>query len=339
MALRRCHGVTQVIESARTRTLGLEANSLPYEVLDVTNESRLQEIIEQYRIDTIYHLAGLLSASGEQNPELCWNINVNGLKHVLEAAKSYGIKVFWPSSIAVFGPHTPKLDTPQITVEDPSTMYGITKVTGELLCQYYAHRFGVDVRSLRLPGIISYSTPPGGGTTDFAVEVFYAALKHGSYTCFVRPETRLPMMYMPDAIAAILQLMAADSASIKVRSSYNIAAVSFSAEELVAEIQKYLPEFTCDYVPDFRQAIADSWPCAIDDSKARADWGWKHSYDLAAIVADMLAKLDERMRREEGGVCSRSWFSTNHRGTENSEEERGREELSCSLRRGLVDRL
>ena len=305
-ALRRRFGATQVIESTRKAVPQLEGNLLPYEVLDVTDEQRLQEIVEHYQVDTIYHLAGLLSAKGEQNPELCWNINVNGLKNVLQVAKSHQLRVFWPSSIAVFGPHTPKLDTPQITIEDPSTMYGITKVTGELLCHYYAHRFGVDVRSLRLPGIISYSTLPGGGTTDFAVEIFYAALKYHTYTCFVRPETRLPMMYMPDAIAAILHLMEADPALIKVRSSYNIAAVSFSAEELVAEIQKYLPEFTCDYAPDFRQAIADSWPCAIDDSKARADWGWKHSYDLPAIVTDMLAKLDERMTRvgEESMVCS-----------------------------------
>jgi nucleoside-diphosphate-sugar epimerase len=344
-ALRRRYGATQVIESTRKAVPQLEDNSLPYEILDVTDRKRLQEIIEQYQLDTIYHLAGLLSATGEQNPELCWNVNINGLKHVLEAAKSYGIKVFWPSSIAVFGPHTPKLDTPQIAVEDPSTMYGITKVTGELLCDYYAHQFGVDVRSLRLPGIISYSTPPGGGTTDFAVEIFYAALKYGTYTCFVRPETRLPMMYMPDAIAAILHLMEADSASIKVRSSYNIAAVSFSAEELVAEIQRHLPDFTCRYAPDFRQAIADSWPCAIDDSKARADWGWKHSYDLPAIVADMLAKLEERMMRagEDLEVCLQHLFLTNHRDTENSEEEEkgreGREELGGSFIQGFADRL
>jgi nucleoside-diphosphate-sugar epimerase len=341
-ALRRPYGATRVIESARKASPYLEDNSLPYEVLDVTDRKRLQEIVEQYQIDTIYHLAGLLSATGEQNPELCWNVNVNGLKHVLEAAKSYGIKVFWPSSIAVFGPHTPKLDTPQIAVEDPSTMYGITKVTGELLCDYYAHQFGVDVRSLRLPGIISYSTPPGGGTTDFAVEIFYAALKYGTYTCFVRPETRLPMMYMPDAIAAILHLMEADSASIKVRSSYNIAAVSFSAQELVAEIQRHLPDFTCCYVPDFRQAIADSWPCAIDDSKARADWGWKHSYDLPAIVADMLVKLEARMMRagDDLGVCLQHLFLTNHRGTENSEEEEERrEELGGSFVQGFADRL
>jgi nucleoside-diphosphate-sugar epimerase len=307
-ALRRRFGATQVIESTRKAVPHLDGNLLPYEVLDVTDEQRLQEIVEYYQVDTIYHLAGLLSAKGEQNPELCWNINVNGLKNVLQVAKSHQLRIFWPSSIAVFGPHTPKLDTPQITVEDPSTVYGITKVTGELLCHYYAYQFGVDVRSLRLPGIISYSTPPGGGTTDFAVEIFYAALKYGTYTCFVRPETRLPMMYMPDAIAAILHLMEADSALIKVRSSYNIAAVSFSAEELVAEIQKYLPDFTCDYAPDFRQVIADSWPCVIDDSRARADWGWKHSYDLPAIVADMLAKLEERMRRvgQESMACSQS---------------------------------
>ncbi len=298
VALRRCYGTTQVIESGRSTALCTAAKQLPYEVLDVTNKQRLQDLIEQYRVGTIYHLAGILSAKGEQNSKLCWNINVNGLTNVLEAAKSYQLKVFWPSSIAAFGPHTPKLDTPQITVEDPSTMYGITKVTGELLCRYYAHRFGVDVRSLRLPGIISYSTPPGGGTTDFAVEIFYEALKHRTYTCFIRPETRLPMMYMPDAIEAILKLMQAESAVIKVRSSYNIAAVSFSAAELVAEIQKHLPDFTCRYAPDWRQAIADSWSSVIDDSQARADWGWQHAYDLPAIVADMLKNLSRKLARE-----------------------------------------
>jgi nucleoside-diphosphate-sugar epimerase len=297
VALRRRYGTTQVIESVREAPPHLEDNSLPYEVLDVTDKQRLQEIVELYQINTIYHLAGLLSAKGEQYSELCWNINVNGLRNVLDTAKSYGLQVFWPSSIAVFGPHTPKLDTPQITVEDPSTMYGITKVTGELLCHYYAHRFGVDVRSLRLPGIISYNTLPGGGTTDFAVEMFYAALKYGTYTCFVRPETRLPMMYIRDATQAILHLMEADPTLIKVRSSYNIAAVSFSAEELVAQIQKHIPEFTCNYAPDFRQAIADSWPCAIDDSQARSHWGWQHTYDLPGIVADMLTKLDERITK------------------------------------------
>ncbi|MBD2120700.1 NAD-dependent epimerase/dehydratase family protein [Trichocoleus sp. FACHB-262] len=292
--LRQIYGVEQVVESGRSPPHS-ENNFYLYKTLDVTNHQQLQTIIEQEQIQTIYHLAGVLSAKGEQYPDRCWDVNVNGLRNILEAAKTYQLKVFFPSSIAVFGPHTPKLDTPQITVEDPATIYGITKVTGELLCHYYAHRFGVDVRSLRLPGIISYSTPPGGGTTDFAVAIFAAALQHGTYTCFVRPETRLPMMYVPDAIRAILDLMAADPNSIKIRSSYNITAVSFSAAELVTEIQKHLPHFNCHYAPDFRQAIADSWPAVIDDSRARADWGWKHQYDLSAIVVDMLEKLSQRI--------------------------------------------
>jgi nucleoside-diphosphate-sugar epimerase len=297
-ALRKRYGASQIIESGRQAVPNSKSSLFRYKVLDVTDPHRLQKIVERYQIHTIYHLASLLSAEGEQNPNLCWDINVNGLRNVLEIAKSHRLKVFWPSSIAAFGPHTPKFETPQITVEDPSTMYGITKVTGELLCHYYAHRFDVDVRSMRLPGIISYSVPPKGGTTDFAVEIFYAALQHGSYTCFVRPETRLPMMYMPDAINAILKLMEADPKSLSVRSSYNVTAVSFSVEELVAEIQKHIPEFTCRYKPDFRQAIADSWPSVIDDSKARADWGWQHTYDLSAIVADMLAKLSQRLGKE-----------------------------------------
>jgi nucleoside-diphosphate-sugar epimerase len=288
VALRDRYGVMQVIESGRHKLPQLDGL---YKVLDVRDLKRLQKIVERDRITTIYHLASLLSATGEQNPDLCWDINVNGLKNVLEVAKSHQLKVFWPSSIAAFGPHTPKIDTPQIAIEDPSTVYGITKATGELLCRYYATRFGVDVRSLRLPGIVSYSTPPGGGTTDFAVEIFHAALKNGTYTCFLRPDTRLPMMYMPDAIRAILTLMEADPNAIAIRTSYNVTAVSFSVGELVAEIQKHLPEFTCRYEPDFRQAIADSWPSIIDDSKARSDWGWKPVYDLSAIVADMFAKL------------------------------------------------
>ncbi len=290
-ALRQRFSEAQIIASGRQEISSAADNRFIYEVLDVTDRQRLETIIKQYQVDTIYHLAGVLSAKGEQNPQLCWNVNVNGLKNILEAAKSYRLKVFWPSSIAVFGSHTPKLNTPQITIKDPSTMYGITKVTGELLCQYYAHQFGVDIRSLRLPGIISHKTPPGGGTTDFAIEIFTRAIQHRTYKCFVRPETHLPMMYVPDAIKAILQLMQAEPAAINIGSSYNIAAVSFSAAELVAEIQKHLPDFTCDYQPDFRQAIADSWPSVIDDSQARADWGWQHSYDLTAIVTDMLEHL------------------------------------------------
>lgn len=299
MALRRLYGTTNVIASGWRASPDNTAASL-YEILDVTDSTSLTKLIQHHQIHTIYHLAGVLSAKGEQHPDRCWDVNINGLRNVLEAAKTFKLQVFFPSSIAVFGPHTPKLDTPQITIEDPSTMYGITKVTGELLCHYYAQHFGVDVRSLRLPGIISYSTPPGGGTTDFAVEIFHAALKMGTYTCFVRPETRLPMMYMPDAIRAILGMMQADASQIKIRSSYNIAAISFSAEELVAEIQTHLPHFTCRYIPDFRQAIADSWPSVIDDSKARADWGWQHQYDLAAIVTDMLAALKTTDVKEAG---------------------------------------
>lgn len=300
VALRRLYGVSNVIESG-WRAPTYNADSSTYESLDVTHRVPLEAIIQHHQIDTIYHLAGVLSAKGEQQPDRCWDVNVNGLRNVLEAAKAFKLQVFFPSSIAVFGPHTPKLDTPQITVEDPATMYGITKVTGELLCHYYAQRFGVDVRSLRLPGIISYSTLPGGGTTDFAVEIFHAALKANTYTCFVRPETRLPMMYMPDAIRAILGIMQADTSAIKIRSSYNIAAVSFSAAELVAEMQTHLPAFICHYAPDFRQAIADSWPSVIDDSRARADWRWQHKYDLAAIVEDMLEKLETTRARE---ACS-----------------------------------
>ena len=309
VALRKLHGTAHVIESGRSPHS--EGNELfPYRVLDVTDRQRLQEVIEQSQIDTIYHLASLLSVTGERHPNLCWDVNVSGLRNVLEVAKSYQLKVFWPSSIAVFGPHTPKLDTPQIAVTDPSTMYGITKATGELLCHYYAQRFGVDVRSLRLPGIISYSTPPGGGTTDFAVEIFYAALQQGAYTCFVRSETRLPMMYVSDVIRAILALMQADSTAIKVRTSYNVAAVSFSAAELVAEIQQHLPDFTCRYMPDSRQAIADSWPSEIDDSKARADWGWQHTYELSEIVGDMLAKLSPRLKPSPNSrLCQVSSYS------------------------------
>jgi nucleoside-diphosphate-sugar epimerase len=291
VALRQNYGETAVIASGSTSLLKIEQQLHPYVELNVTDSQCLQSVIEQHQITTIYHLAGILSAKGEQHPDRCWDVNVNGLRHVLEAAKTHELSVFFPSSIAVFGPHTPKLDTPQVTVEDPSTMYGITKVTGELLCQYYARRFGVNVRSLRLPGVISYRTPLGGGTTDFAVEMFHAALQNGHYTCFVRPETRLPFIHMPDVIRAILALMAADASTISIRSSYNITAVSFSAAELTAEIRRHLPYFTCDYQPDFRQAIADSWPSVIDDAKARADWGWKPTYDLAAIVEDMLINL------------------------------------------------
>ena len=294
--LRQHYGTDQVLESGRQ-----PSDKNLYETLDVTDHKRLREIISSYSIDTIYHLAGILSAKGEHDPERCWQINIQGLKNVLELAKQHSLEIFWPSSIAVFGPHTPKQNTPQTTIKDPSTMYGITKVTGEMLCQYYAQHFGVDVRSVRFPGIISYQTLPGGGTTDFAVEMFYAALRQNHYTCFVRPDTRLPMMYMPDAMRAMLQLMAADASALTVRSSYNLTAISFSAAELAAEIQKHLPGFVCEYRPDYRQAIADSWPSVIDDSQARQDWGWRPTYDLSAIVEDMLCQLEMQLKVSTAG--------------------------------------
>lgn len=295
-ALRARHGRDAVLASdLRPAPANGRADDAAYVSLDVTDARRLQEVVEAHDVDTVYHLASLLSATGEQQPALSWEVNVNGLRHVLEMARTHGLQVFWPSSIAVFGPSTPREATPQATVLEPTTMYGITKVTGELLCQYHADRYGVDVRSLRLPGIISYSTPPGGGTTDYAVEIFYEALQHGRYTCFVGPETRLPMMYMPDTIKAILDLMDAPADGIGVRTSYNVGALSFTARELADAVRRQLPGFTCTYAPDFRQQIADSWPASVDDSRARADWGWAPDYDLPALVDDMLTRLARRL--------------------------------------------
>jgi nucleoside-diphosphate-sugar epimerase len=265
-----------------------------YDVLDVTYMESVEKIIEANKVHTIYHLAGILSATGERHPELAWNVNVNGVRNVMEAARRFECRVFWPSSIAVFGPTTPKLNTPQETVTEPGTMYGATKVTGELLCKFHASHHGVDVRSVRFPGIISYSAPPGGGTTDWAVDMFFQAVRHGSYECFVTEETRMPMMYMPDAVKSVLDIMAAPDESITVRTSYNIAAFSFSAGELAAAIRRHIPDFTCTYVPDFRQKIADSWPSSIDDSRARKDWDWKPEYDLEAMVQDMLTHVREK---------------------------------------------
>ncbi|MBO6575876.1 MAG: NAD-dependent epimerase/dehydratase family protein [Rhodothermales bacterium] len=259
--------------------------------LDVTDAQAVASFMEEGRFDQIYHLAGILSARGEKQPDLCWNVNVNGLKNVLDAVRGTKTRVFWPSSIAVFGPDTPKHRTPQVTIKNPTTMYGAAKAAGELLCDYAARKFGVDVRSVRYPGIISYGAPPGGGTTDFAVDMFVQAVRHGQYTCFVRGSTRLPMMYGPDAVKAALDLMHASPASISVRTSYNLTAFSFSAAELAEAIESRVPGFVCDYEPDFRQAIADTWPQVIDDSRARQDWGWHPDYDITAMVDDMLSHL------------------------------------------------
>ena len=263
---------------------------------DVRNRNDIKNIIEKYGITQIYHLASLLSAVGEKKPQLAWDVNMNGLKIILDLAVENKIKLFWPSSIAVFGPTTPRDNTPQHTIIEPITMYGVTKLAGETLCQYYFLKYGLDVRSVRFPGIISYKKEPGGGTTDYAVEIFYAAIKENKYTCFVREDTVLPMMYMDDAIRAALMIMNAEKEEIKIRTSYNLAAISFSAKELEEEIKKHIPGLIVEYEPDERQKIADSWPRIIDDSKARKDWGWQHKFDLSKMTEIMLEKLKEKVK-------------------------------------------
>jgi nucleoside-diphosphate-sugar epimerase len=263
-----------------------------HEMLDATEASALTEIVERNGITQIYLLAAALSARGEQHPQWAWDLNMKGLLNVLELARTHKLeRVFWPSSIAAFGPTTPRDATPQKTVMEPSTIYGISKLAGEGWCAWYHRNHGVDVRSLRYPGLISWKTLPGGGTTDYAIDIFHSALKTGRYTSFLGPNTRLPMMYMPDAIRATLELMDAVVANVTERGSYNLAAVSFTPEEIAASIRKHIPGFVIDYAPDFRQAIADSWPCSIDDSTAQLQWGWRAQFDLDAIVADMLKNL------------------------------------------------
>ena len=293
-ALRRQHPEARIICTDLAPPVEKQ-DTFYYETLDVCNGQALHHLIQQHEVDTVFHLASLLSAAGEKTPDRTWEVNMQGLKHVLDAARTFELRVFWPSSIAVFGPATPSDRVPQHATLDPSTMYGVTKVSGELLCRYYHARFGVDVRSLRYPGLISYKVRPGGGTTDYAVEIFYAAVQDQPYACFVRPDTRLPMMYMPDAIKAALDLMAAPTEQIRVRTSYNITAMSFSARELVHLIQERVPGFTCRFEPDDRQAIADSWPSVIDDSQAHKDWNWQPEYDLPAMADDMLKKLRTRL--------------------------------------------
>ncbi|OQA45982.1 MAG: putative epimerase/dehydratase [Chloroflexi bacterium ADurb.Bin325] len=264
--------------------------------LDVTQADALAELVRRCDIDTIYHMAAILSATGEEKPRLAWNVNIGGLYNVLEVARELGVRrIYNPSSIAAFGPETPKVDTPQETVLRPTTMYGVTKVAGEMLGAYYHRRYGLDVRGIRYPGVISSETLPGGGTTDYAVEIFYEAIRHRRYTCFVRADTVLPMIYMPDCIRATLMLMEADAERLIHAAEYNLASLSFSAGELAAAIARHIPDFVCEYRPDFRQQIADSWPQTIDDSAARMEWGWQPEYDLDGMVADMLAKLTPRL--------------------------------------------
>ncbi|MEM2908891.1 MAG: NAD-dependent epimerase/dehydratase family protein [Candidatus Bilamarchaeaceae archaeon] len=290
--LRKRYGKNNVVAMAHTAKPSAELSEGPVEFADANDKEALLGVVKKYGIDTIYHLASILSAKGEQNPELAWHVNIGTLKNVLDIARDQKLeRVFWPSSIAAFGPTTPRERTPQRTILEPGTMYGVTKVTGELLCNYYFRKWGVDVRSVRYPGLISYKAPPGGGTTDYAVAIFHAALKDKKYECYLREDSALPMMYMPDAIRGTIQLMEADASKITIRTSYNLAAISFTPKEIAEEIRKHIPEFTCTYKPDFRQAIADSWPKSIDDSQARKDWGWTHEYDLAKMTKDMLEKL------------------------------------------------
>jgi nucleoside-diphosphate-sugar epimerase len=293
MELRRKHGGKNVVASTRKTPFPKEMEqSGPCINFDVQDKDATKKAIKEHGIDTIYQLASLLSATGEKDPDLAFSINLLGLKNTLDAARECGVKkVFWPSSIAAFGPTTPRERTPQRTVLEPTTMYGMTKVAGELLLQYYHQKYGLDTRSVRYPGLISYKAEPGGGTTDYSVAIFYEAIKHKKYTCFVGPKTTLPMMYMPDAIRGTIELMDAPRERLTVATSYNFAAISFSAEELAAEVARLIPGFSCSYAPDHRQKIADSWPMSIDDSQARHDWGWRHEYGLARMSEDMVKNL------------------------------------------------
>lgn len=290
--LRAIYGVKNVIASD-IRKLNIDVvNSGPFEVVNALDFNQIEQLVEIHKIDEVYLMAALLSATAEKNPAFAWDLNMNSLFHVLNLAKAGKIKkIFWPSSIAVFGPTTPKENTPQYTIMEPSTVYGISKQSGERWCEYYNKIFGVDVRSIRYPGLISWSSPPGGGTTDYAVDIFYKALSEKKYECFLSSETKMPMMYMDDAIAATIQIMQAPAEQIKIRSSYNLAAMSFTPTEIAAEIKKHISDFNISYNPDFRQKIADSWPASIDDSSARKDWNWNHKFDIESMTDDMLEHL------------------------------------------------
>lgn len=300
-ALGERYGGDNVLATGLTLPDARSSDSCAFERLDVTDAAAVLDVVERHDTKVIYHLAAVLSARGETNPATTWQVNIEGLRNVLEAARKTGVsRVFWPSSIAAFGPDTPRDAVPQDTVMRPTTIYGVSKVAGELLCDYYFQRYELDVRGVRYPGVISSAAPPGGGTTDYAVEMFHAALHRGRYTCFVREDCVLPLIYMPDCTRAALDLMDTDASRLTHRNGFNIAAMTFSAGELAGEIRKHVPEFVCDYVPDERQAIADSWPRTLDDSAARAEWGWQPEYDLPRMAADMLAKLRERRRRTAG---------------------------------------
>lgn len=292
LALRKAHGPVNVVASDIKGSSPEVMEGGPFEQLDVLDRSRLEEVLAKHKVNQVYLLAALLSATAEAKIFSAWRLNMEGLFNVLELAREGKLKkVYWPSSIAVFGPNTPKIRTPQFTITEPSTVYGVSKLAGERWCEYYHARWGVDVRGLRYPGLIGYASEPGGGTTDYAVEIFHKALAEGKYTCYLTPHQRLPMMYMPDAIRATLEIMDAPAQNIKIRSSYNLSGIDFTPFELTNAIQAHLPNFVTAYAPDHREQYAASWPDSIDDSHARADWGWKHRFGLSEMVADMLAHL------------------------------------------------
>ncbi len=294
LALRKMYGASNVVASDLREENDLLKGTGPYVSLDVMNKEMLHVQVIRQNVTQVYLLAAILSATGEKNPNLAWHLNMQSLLNVLDIAREEKLhKVYWPSSIAVFGPTSPKQDCPQQTIIEPTTVYGISKYAGEFWCNYYHQRYGVDVRSLRYPGLISYKSAPGGGTTDYAVEIFHEAIEEKKYNCFLKEDTYLPMMYMPDAIRATIELMEADKNKISIRTSYNLSGMSFSPKGISAEIKKHIPEFSVQYKPDYRQAIADSWPQSIDDSVARRDWGWKEEYDLQRMTSDMLQNLNK----------------------------------------------
>ncbi len=292
--LRSIYGTENVIASDIRKLNNEVVNSGPFEVINALDFNQIEHLVEIHHITDVYLMAALLSATAEKNPAFAWDLNMNSLFHVLNLAKAKKIKkIFWPSSIAVFGPTTPKENTPQYTIMEPSTVYGISKQAGERWCEYYNNIFGVDVRSIRYPGLISWTTLPGGGTTDYAVDIYHKAISDKKYECFLSSETKMPMMYMDDAIAATIKIMQANREEIKIRSSYNLAAMSFTPNEIANEIKNHIPEFEISYNPDFRQKIADSWPASIDDAEARKDWSWQHKFDLKSMTADMLMQLQK----------------------------------------------
>ena len=290
--LRKIYGNNNVIASdIRTGNQDLMTSG-PFKIIDATDKDAILKVVQKYQVSQVYLLAAMLSATAEKFPQKAWSLNMNSLLAVLDIAKDKHIKqVYWPSSIAVFGPTTPKQNTPQKTIMEPTTVYGISKLSGEFWCNYYHNKYGVDVRSLRYPGIVSWKTKPGGGTTDYAVDIYFKAIEEEKYECFLSENTRLPMMYMNDAVAATIKLMQAKPENVKIRTAYNLAAIDFTPKEIASEIKKYIPNFTISYKPDFRQEIADSWPSSINDAAARKDWGWTHKFDLTAMTKDIITHL------------------------------------------------